>query len=92
MTPGESGRIVGLVIASPAEVGRTARARPATAIDPDEQVGWTSIAAVDTLVGMNDEHVLPFIETVDGAHFDAVHVFAADAVIGDDVGHGFSII
>ena len=37
--------------------------------------------------GMDDEHVLAFIETVDRADFDAVHVFALDAVLGDDVGH-----
>jgi hypothetical protein len=36
---------------------------------------------------MDDEHVLAFIEAVDGANLDAVHVFAADAVVRDDVGH-----
>jgi hypothetical protein len=36
---------------------------------------------------MDDEHVLAFIEAVDRAHLDAVHVFAFDAVLGDDVGH-----
>ena len=44
-------------------------------------------AAVDALVGVDDEHVLAFIEAVDGANLDAVHVFAADAVVRDDVGH-----
>ena len=44
-------------------------------------------AAVDTLVGMNDEHILADIEAVDGADLDAIHVLAFDAVVGDDVRH-----
>jgi hypothetical protein len=36
---------------------------------------------------MNDEHVLAFIEAVDRTDFDAVGVFALDAVVVDDVGH-----
>ena len=45
-------------------------------------------AAVDALVGMDDEHVLAFVEAVDRTHLHAVHVFALDAVVGDDEGHG----
>jgi hypothetical protein len=37
---------------------------------------------------MNDEHVLALVETVHGANLDAIHQFASDAVIADDVGHG----
>src|SRR5215467_1125682 len=44
-------------------------------------------AAVDALVGVDDQHVFPLIETIDGAHLDAVHVLALDAIIVDDVGH-----
>src|SRR5262245_46396275 len=44
-------------------------------------------AAVDALVGMDDEHVVALVEAVDGADLDAVHVLALDAVFGDDVGH-----
>src|SRR6185436_686563 len=44
-------------------------------------------AAVDALVGMNDEHVVAFVEAVHGADLDAVHVLALDAVFGDDVSH-----
>jgi hypothetical protein len=44
-------------------------------------------AAIDAFVGVNDEHVLADIEAVDGAHFDAIHVLAFDAVVRDDVGH-----
>jgi hypothetical protein len=39
---------------------------------------------------MDDEHVVALVEAIDGAHLDAIHVFAADAVIVDDVGHGCS--
>src|SRR3954469_8090408 len=42
--------------------------------------------AIDALVGVDDEHVLAFVETVDRAHLNAIHVFAADAGFGDDVG------
>jgi hypothetical protein len=44
-------------------------------------------AAVDAFIGMNDQHVLALIEAVDGAHLNAVHIFALDAIFGDDVGH-----
>src|SRR5690606_7096923 len=44
-------------------------------------------AAIDALVRMNDEHVLAFIEAIDGAYLDAVHIFAFDAIFRDDVGH-----
>src|SRR3990167_3545646 len=47
-------------------------------------------AAVDAFVRIDDEHILALIETVDGAHLDTVHIFAPDAGIGDDIGHGFS--
>src|SRR5262245_22664511 len=35
---------------------------------------------------MDDEHILALVETVHGAHLDAVHGFAANAAIVDDVG------
>ena len=35
---------------------------------------------------MDDEHVLAFVEAVHGTHLDAVHVFALDAFVVDDVG------
>ena len=43
-------------------------------------------ATVDAFVGMDDEHVLALVEAVHGAHFDAVHGFAANAAFVDDVG------
>ena len=36
--------------------------------------------------GVDDEHVLALVEAVHGAHFDAVHEFAAYAALVDDVG------
>jgi hypothetical protein len=44
-------------------------------------------AAIDALIGMDDQHVLALVETIHGADFDAVHVFTFDAIIVDDVGH-----
>src|SRR5690349_2831275 len=44
-------------------------------------------AAVDAFVGLDHKHVIPLVEAVDGAHLDAVGIFALDAVFGDDVGH-----
>jgi hypothetical protein len=35
---------------------------------------------------MDDEHVLALVEAVHGAHGDAVHGFAANAALVDDVG------
>jgi TPR repeat protein len=35
---------------------------------------------------VDDEHVLALVEAVHGAHFDAVHGFAANATLVDDVG------
>src|SRR5438128_3828763 len=43
-------------------------------------------ATVDAFVRMDDEHVLALVEAVHGAHFDAVHDFAANATLVDDVG------
>ena len=33
-------------------------------------------AAVDALVGMNDEHVLALVEAVDRADLDAIHILS----------------
>ena len=44
--------------------------------------------AVDALVGVNDEHVLTLVKAVYGTDFYAVHVFAFDTVVGDEIGHG----
>src|ERR1700683_650816 len=44
-------------------------------------------AAIDAFVRMNYEHVFALVETIDGAHFHALHVFASDALVVDDIGH-----
>src|SRR5689334_23177482 len=44
-------------------------------------------AAIDTLVGMNDQHIGADIEAVDRAYLDAIHVFALDAGFSHHVGH-----
>ena len=43
-------------------------------------------ATVDAFVRMDDEHILALVEAVHGAHSDAVHGFAANAALVDDVG------
>src|SRR4030095_10538960 len=43
--------------------------------------------AIDAFVGVDDQHVLAFVEAIHRAHFDAIHVLAADAGFSDDVGH-----
>src|SRR5712664_3855673 len=47
-------------------------------------------AAVDALVGMDVEHVLPFVDAVDRAYLDARLVLHVDARLGDDVRHSAS--
>jgi hypothetical protein len=42
--------------------------------------------AIDAFVRVDDEHVLALVEAIHGAHFDAVHGFAANAAPIDDVG------
>ena len=43
--------------------------------------------AIYTFVWMNDQHVVAFIKAIDRTHFHAIHIFAFDAVVVDDVGH-----
>jgi len=43
-------------------------------------------ATVNAFVRMDDEHVLALVEAVHGAHLHAVHGFATNAAIVDDVG------
>ena len=44
-------------------------------------------AAIDAFVRVNDQHVLALVKTIDGANLNAVHVFAFDAIVVDDIGH-----
>ena len=42
---------------------------------------------VDTLIWMNNEHILAFIEAIHGANFDTVCVFARNTGVVDNIGH-----
>src|SRR5580704_3776162 len=43
--------------------------------------------AIDAFVGVDDQHIFALVEAIHGADFNAVHVFAFDAIVVDDVGH-----
>ena len=43
--------------------------------------------AIDAFVRVDDEHVLALVEAIHRADFDAIHVLALDAIIGDHIGH-----
>ena len=45
-------------------------------------------ATINAFIGMNDEHVLALVETVNRTYFHAICIFAFDAIIGDDICHG----
>src|SRR5262245_15353384 len=55
-------------------------------LDCVDRAFWLAYAAIDTFVRMDDEHVLTLVETIDGADLHAVHQFALDATLVDDVG------
>jgi hypothetical protein len=40
---------------------------------------------------MDDEHVLALVEAIHRTHFDAIGVFALDAIVVDDIGHRCSL-
>src|SRR6516165_9635803 len=48
---------------------------------------WHANTAVNAFVRVDHEHVLALVETIHGAHLHAVHGFAANAALIDDVGH-----
>src|SRR5215218_3993623 len=52
----------------------------------DRAFGLTD-TTIDAFIGMDDEHVLAFIEAVDRADLHTIHGLALDAVFSDDVGH-----
>src|ERR1019366_2687290 len=43
--------------------------------------------AIDALFRINDEHVVAFVEAVDRANLDTIHILHFDAVVGNDEGH-----
>jgi hypothetical protein len=42
---------------------------------------------IDAFIRMDDQHVLALVKAIYGADFDAIHVFAFDAIVVDDIGH-----
>jgi hypothetical protein len=48
---------------------------------------WFTQTAVDTLFWINHKEVGPFVETVDGTHFNTISQLAADTRIDDYVSH-----
>ena len=55
-----------------------------------DSFGWAlglAHAAIDALVGINHEHVFALVEAVDWANLNAIHIFAFDAIFGDDESH-----
>jgi hypothetical protein len=64
--------------------------RLGVALDRIHGAFWLANATVNALVWVNYEHVLTLVETLRWTDLDAIHVFTLDAVIVDDVGHGFS--
>lgn len=44
-------------------------------------------ATVNTLVWMDNQHVFTLVETINRANFNAIHIFALNAFIVDDIGH-----
>jgi len=53
-------------------------------------LGWTfwyTHSAINALVRIDYQHVLPFVETVHRAHTDTICVLAFDTIIVDYIGH-----
>ena len=55
-------------------------------LDRVDRAFWLADPAIDAFVRVDDEHVLALVEAVHRSHFDAVHGFAANATLVDDVG------
>jgi len=51
---------------------------------------WLANAAVDALIWMDYQHILALVETIHGAHLDAVGVFTSDTVVDHDIGHSWA--
>src|SRR5262249_32505225 len=66
------------------------KSRFGVGLDRVDRAFWLADSAIDAFVWMDDEHVLALVEAVYGAHADAVHGFAANAALVDDVGQSSS--
>jgi hypothetical protein len=56
-------------------------------LDRFNRAFWLAYAAIDAFVRVDDQHVLALVKAIDGADFNAVHVFTFDAIVVDDIGH-----
>src|ERR1700752_2109749 len=63
------------------------QARLGVRLDRFNRAFRLAYAAIDAFVRVDDQHVLALVKTIDGANFNAVHVFAFDAIVVDDIGH-----
>jgi len=43
--------------------------------------------AIDAFIGVDHEHILAFVEAIDRANLDAIHVLALNAIFRNDIGH-----
>src|SRR5271170_5733465 len=62
------------------------KARLGVRLDRVDRAFRLADPAIDAFVRVNYEHVLAFVEAVHRAHLDAVHEFAANAALVDNVG------
>jgi hypothetical protein len=46
-------------------------------------------ATINAFIWMDNQHVFAFVEAIHRANFDAIHIFAFDAVFSDDVSHDY---
>jgi hypothetical protein len=63
--------------------------QPALGIGLDRFGGafWLTYAAIDAFIGVDYQHILTLIKTVDRADFNAVCVFAFNTCFGNDISH-----
>jgi len=55
-----------------------------------DRVHWAfgfADTAIDAFVRVDHKHIFALVEAIHGADLHAVHVFAFDAIVVDDVGH-----
>jgi hypothetical protein len=59
-------------------------------VDRADRASWDASAAINALVGVNEELIVTFVDALDWANLDAGAVFGSDAGLSDDVSHGIS--
>ena len=61
--------------------------RPGVRLDRIDRTFWLANPAIDTFVGMDDQHVLALVEAIHGADFYTIHQLTFDATLIDYIGH-----